>query len=111
MQASYKPIGEIVLVGRAAYQVFSHSYRGEVEYRAEVGKPYKDKATGVTKILPFMQDHSTRDFIEATQRASGVIEELRQSAFRQDTHKLAASVSPLSIHDEETLERLALKLA
>lgn len=100
MNQNDKPIGDIVLVGRAGYQIYSHTYRGEVEYRADVGKPWKDKATGITRVLPFMQDHSTADFQRATEQAANRLEELRQAAFTQDALKLAATVTPLAFADE-----------
>ena len=100
MNQQDKPIGDIVLFGRCGYQLYSHNYRGEVEYRADVGFPWKDKTTGITKILPFMQDHSTRDFVQAAQVAAEKLEQLRQSAFTQDSLKLAASVTPLTSPDE-----------
>lgn len=114
MNQNDKPIGDIVLIGRSGYQLYSHTYRGEVEYRADVGFPWKDKSTGVTKILPFMQDHSTRDFAQAATEAAEKLEQLRQNAFTQDSLKLAASVTPLTTTTEEEYEAEAsieLKLA
>jgi len=114
MNQQDKPIGDIVLVGRAAYQLYSHNYRGEVEYRADVGVPWKNKATGITKILPFMQDHSTRDFAHAAQKAAAKLEQLRQNAFTQDSLKLAGSVTPLTTTTDEAFESeepFELKLA
>jgi len=96
MDAHDKPIGEIVLVGRSGYQIYSHSYRGNVEYRADIGKPWTHVKTGVTKILSFMQADSTRDFREASERAAKELEELRNADFRQDVHKKNASITPLA---------------
>jgi len=112
MNQQDKPIGEVVLVGRCGYQLYSHTYRGEVEYRADIGKPWKDKTNGVTKILPFMQGDSTRDFEEAAREAGEKLKALRQAAFTQDSLKLAASVTPITFSDAEIDEQpLELKLA
>lgn len=100
MNQNDKPIGDIVLIGRAGYQIYSHTYRGEVEYRADVGKPWKDRTSGITKVLPFMQDHSTADFQRAAEQAANKLEELRQAAFTQDSLKLAATVTPITFADE-----------
>jgi len=115
MDVHDKLIGEIVLVGRSGYQLYSHSYRGQVEYRADVGKPWTNTKTGVTKILPFMQADSTRDYQEASALAARELKELRGAAFRQEVHKQTASISPLvetkgefSLENQSSLE---LKLA
>lgn len=111
MEVKDKPIGEIVLIGRSGYQLYSHSYRGKVEYRADVGKPWTNTKTGVTKILPFMQADSTRDYQEASNLAANELEELRKAEFRQDVHKNRASITPLAEHSSEDETPLELKLA
>ncbi|QEG35910.1 hypothetical protein [Bythopirellula goksoeyrii] len=109
-----KPIGEIVLVGRAAYQLYSHTYRGVVQYRAKVGKPWTNAQTGETLVLPFMQDDSARDFMEASRQAGEQVEALRAAQFRQVVHTSAASITPLAKTTEQEFEAdkpLGLKLA
>lgn len=109
-----KPVGEMVLIGRTAYQIYSHIYRGVVQYRAKIGKPWLNKETGVTAILPFMQDDSTRDYSQAVLQAAQQLEQLQIAGFRQQVHHRAASISPMDpVVEEEfrTEPSLKLKLA
>jgi len=109
-----KPVGEIVLVGRTAFQIYSHIYRGVIQYRAKLGKPWTNHKTGETVILPFMQDDSTRDYAEATTLAAQQLEVLRTADFRQGVHKSAATTTPVTALTEKQLgaeSTLELKLA
>lgn len=98
-----KKIGEIVPIGRAAYQLYSHTYRGKVEYQARIGKPWKDKGTGEWHVLPFMVDDSTRDYEAAAAAAARELEQLRAAAFRHDVHQSAAATTPLDPLSETEL--------
>jgi len=115
MNVNDRAVGEIVLIGRAAYQLYAHTYRGALYYRATVGKPWTDKQNGVTRVLPFMQDDSTRDFLEAATEAARQLEAFRAAAFREQVHSSAASISPLersgTSKQDEALPAVNLKLA
>ena len=66
-----KPIGEVVYVGGAGYQLFSRTFKGKVKRSARVGTPYTkthDQGTPnertTTEIFSEMTEESPYDFIE-----------------------------------------------
>ncbi len=104
MANTNKPLGEIVLIGSAAYQLYSDTFRGRVQYYAKVGKPLLDRKTGEASVLPWMTDNATRDFLAAAEQAAEELEQLRNAAFRQDVQRTATSITPVSAADEDDLE-------
>lgn len=97
-----KPIGPIELVGRVGYQLYSRVYYGKVKFRAKIGTPYEDKATGNTYLIPYMEDDSTRDYEAAVKIVAPLLEQLRTAAFRERTLKNSATISPVdSISEPE----------
>ncbi|QDV73194.1 hypothetical protein [Botrimarina mediterranea] len=119
MAQNKKPIGDMMLVGAVAYQLYSRIYYGQVEYYAEIGRPYTDKSTGRTSIIPQMKAVATRDFLAAAEQAGSKLDELRSAQFKhslainaQTITPLAAGLEAVSDPEPETYqEPLSLKLA
>ena len=84
-----KPIGEVVYVGGAGYQLFSRTFKGKVKRSARVGTPYTkthDQGTPnertTTEIFSEMTEESPYDFIEAAKVAAEELAALRRQSFR-----------------------------
>ena len=105
MAQTYSPISEIFLHGAVGYRFYANNYRGEVEYFAKVGKPIKDKTTGLIDILPWIFDKSNRDYLAATEIVANKLEELKNAAFQQSVNSQSVRVSSLDqkviVADEE----------
>ena len=98
------PIGQIELVGKVAYQLYSYVYYGNVKYRAKLGIPRHQKDTGETFIIPMMEDDSTRDYQAAVEIVAPLLEELRTAAFRQKSLNGTATTSSLEPTVQPTLQ-------
>lgn len=107
------PIGEMLLVGTVAVQLFSRVYYGRVEYVAEIGKPWTNQQNGVTKIIPQMKATATRDYVAAATLAAEKLENLQQAQFAHTVHSAAQSTSSLEaeVAAEPASDNLKLKLA
>lgn len=102
MMKDDKPITDIIPVGEAGYQLYTHTYRGEVEYRADFGIIWKDRKNRRLKLLPWMTAESSLDILAAAQIAHQELEKLRNAAIRQEYHSNNASVTPLTFCPSET---------
>ncbi|TWT37176.1 hypothetical protein KOR34_21230 [Posidoniimonas corsicana] len=112
-------IGDMILVGAVAYQLYSRIYYGQVEYYAEIGRPYTDKATGRTSIIPQMKAVATRDFLAAAEQAATKLEELRAAQFKHGLATNAQTITPIKVascppsdsEPDDVQQPLSLKLA
>lgn len=115
MTQEMTPIGEMMLVGTVAYRLYSRVYYGRIEYVAEIGRPYTNQKTGVTKIITQMKGSATRDYLAAAQYAAEQLEQLQQAQFKHTVQAATQSVSSLELETEVTAEKpqeeLKLKLA
>lgn len=119
MKKNKTPVGDMTLVGAVAYQLYSRIYYGQVEYFAEVGRPYRDKTTGRTAIIPQLKASAINDYRVAVDQAASKLEELRSAQFKQTIAHDAQAITPLAAGSElavdapteEHQEPQSLKLA
>lgn len=86
------PVGPIVLVGRAGYQIHSEVWNGKLRFHARVGKPFKKKETGERGIVSIMEADGTDDFVRAAEAAKHQLEHIRQADFQREVEQQASTV-------------------
>ena len=92
-----KPVGEIVLVGRAGYQIYSEIWNNRVQFTARIGKPFKKKESGERRIVAVMEAESTDDFLRAAEKARQQLEQIRQAEFQRDVEQQHGIVEKASL--------------
>ena len=93
MDNQRKPIGQPVLIGKMAYQIYSRVWDGQVRYIAKVGKPYVGKETGLFGIITELEDHTAADFLLAARQAKKELARLAAQAFQQRLQQQQATFS------------------
>ena len=78
-----KPLGQPVLVGKMAYQIYSRVWDGRIRYLAKVGRPFVSKGTGQMEIIAELEDHAAADFLLAARMAKKQLRQLATQAFQQ----------------------------
>ena len=103
------PLGKPVAVGKAGYQIMKEVWpNGDVRFFAEVGRPWKNDATGAEGVITKCYSGAVSDFIRATQEAEPQLEAILRAT--QEAEKPASPSNPPAL---EFVEQNApeLKLA
>ena len=97
MARDARPVGEIVLVGRSGYQIYSEIWNDKLRFTARIGIPFKKKDSGERRIVAIMEADSTDDFLRAAEAAKAQLEQIRQASFQTAVEQKKQTVEEASL--------------